>query len=48
LRVQKQAGTDALPFTLHVEGPDGAPLCPEPVRVRLRTDLDLTCPPRSP
>ncbi len=48
LLVQKQAGTHALPFTLQVEGPDGKPLCPEPVRARLRTDLEFTCPPPRP
>jgi len=45
LWVQKQAGTHALPFTLQVYRPDGTPLCPEPLRARLRTDLTLTCPP---
>ncbi|MGC8839342.1 MAG: DUF4012 domain-containing protein, partial [Anaerolineae bacterium] len=38
LLVQKQAGTHALPFTLQVYRPDGTPLCPEPLRARLRTD----------
>ncbi|MGQ9568794.1 MAG: DUF4012 domain-containing protein [Anaerolineae bacterium] len=45
LLVQKQAGTHALSFTLRVEGPGGILLCPEPLRARLRTDLEFTCPP---
>lgn len=44
LRVQKQAGTDALPFALQVVGPDGRDLCPGPQRFRLRTDLEIACP----